>query len=183
MGRRKTKDDNPPWVSVFWDILNSATYRDLNHAAGKCLPYFLGKVKIKNYNNAERYEEVFKFSYAEAKRYGFAPGTFFKIIQELISKGFIDPEEKGGLKSGWTNKDEKNNATRGSNHFKLSKRWQKYGQPDFESLDWKQFFPKPRQKKIKATPKMEIYSSKNGNNEGSESEVISKIGVVGGTLG
>jgi hypothetical protein len=76
----------------------------------------------------------FTFSYKEGERYGFAPATFSKIIQDLVRFGFIDPVDKGGLRGD----------CKSYNLFKLSKRWEEYGTTNFESLEWRCFVPKAR---------------------------------------
>ncbi len=139
--KRKNKRKMPPFVALPWDILNGSAYLALSPSAGKCLPYFLGKFKG-HFGDPERYLSVFSFSYTEAERYGFAPGTFSRVITDLIRVGFIDPDQKGGLRG-----DRKS-----YNFFRLSRRWEKYGRADFERIDWQAFCPRP---KLKTTPKME----------------------------
>ena len=74
----------------------------------------------------------FSFSYREAGKYGFSNGTFFKVIQDLMKFGFIDPIDKGGLRG----------ESRSSSIFKLSERWKDYSKNDFEVISWKRFEPK-----------------------------------------
>ena len=123
----------PPFVPLTWDLLNSKAYIDLPASPAKALPYFLGKVKA-SYNNPQRYLMEFSFSYSEGKRLGFASATFSHIIKELIKKGFIDPVDKGGLRSDG----------KSYNIFRLSKRWQQYGNADFKVIEWECFFPRLR---------------------------------------
>ncbi len=126
--RRGQGSKLPPFVPLIWELLNSAAFRKLPFAAAKALPYFLGKVKV-SFNDPIRYETPFRLSYPEAKKLGFAAATFSKIIQDLIRFGFIDPKEKGGLRG----------AGKGYNEFVVSPRWQFYGKPEFEPLEWKLF--------------------------------------------
>jgi hypothetical protein len=136
MGWQKKKNNLnklPPFVALTWSLLNGKAYKDLPPSAAKALPYFLGKVKS-NPNNPNRYWVEFSFSYTEANKLGFAFGTFSKIIQDLVSFGFIDPIDKGGLRS----------ECKSCSVFKLSRRWELYGTNSFELLDWKCFIPKPR---------------------------------------
>jgi hypothetical protein len=114
-------------------MLNSQAYKDLPPSSGKGLPYFLGKVKT-DYDSPQYYMEVFHFSYAEGKGFGFAFATFSKIIRDLVHFGFIDPVDKGGLRGD----------CKSYNLFRLSKRWEAYGTTNFEPLDWRCFIPKPR---------------------------------------
>lgn len=164
MSRSKKKNKLPPFVALPWVILNSRAYKELNFSATKALPYFLGKVR-EGYRDPQRYLVEFSFSYSEAKRYGFASSTFSKVIQELVGKGFIDPVDKGGLRSDG----------KSYNLFKLSERWERYGTKEFIHKDWKSFQPRVR---TKATPKSEIYSSKKGNGDTPNSESISQNEAV-----
>jgi hypothetical protein len=111
-----------------FEMLNSRAYRALSHAAGKALPLFLAKVKIP-YTHLQRYSEPFRFPYSEAMKYGFSRRTFWRIIVELMDRGFIDPVAKGGLKS----------CGKGCNVFKLSQRWMKYGTSTFTTVRWGTF--------------------------------------------
>jgi hypothetical protein len=135
-GKHKTRKGNklPPFVALPWDMLNSKAYRDLPHAAAKALPFFLGKVKCGGYNDPTRYETVFTFPYSEAERLGFARATFARVIRDLVGTGFIDPVDKGGMKSEGLTKS----------HFRLSHRWTDYGEERFQALDWRCFQPGPR---------------------------------------
>jgi len=147
-----------------WELLNSRAYKGLNFASAKALPYFLGKIK-ENYRDPQRYLMDFSFSYSEGIKLGFASSTFSKVIQELVKTGFIDPIDKGGLRSDG----------KSYNRFKLSERWQQYGTNDFELLDWRCFQPKQRSR---ATSKSETYSFKKGNKKASEGKVISQSEAV-----
>lgn len=131
--RRKPGNRLPPFVPLLWSLLNSKAYRELPPSAAKALPYFMGKVK-RRYNEPDRYEQLFPFPYSEGDRYGFARATFSKIISNLVSVGFIDPIDKGGLRGD----------SKSCNVFKLSRRWEVYGTNQFHSLEWKCFIPKPR---------------------------------------
>lgn len=131
MGRRKNANKLPPFIPMVWEMLNSRAYKDLPPSAAKALPFFLGKIKV-GFRDTQRYQIEFCFSYGEAERFGFAPATFSKIIKALISFGFIDPVDKGGLRG----------LGRSFNFFKLSERWEKYGNSDFEELSWRCFLPR-----------------------------------------
>lgn len=131
MAKRRHGNKLPPFVALTWEMLNSMAYKELNYASAKALPYFLGKFKG-GYHDPQRYLANFSFSYAEAKTYRIASATFSKIIQELVAKGFIDPCDKGGLRSDG----------KSYNIFKLSERWKDYGKPDFKTSNWKCFLPR-----------------------------------------
>ena len=163
--RARNKNRHSSFVAFQWVLLNSKVYWDLKPSAAKALPYFLGKPK-RPFNDPEMYAKKITFSYNEAKRYGFSSSTFYKIIVELVGKGFIDPVEKGGLRS-----DEKT-----YNKFKLSRRWEKYDTPEFIPMKWAQFIQTP---KHRATPKSETYRSKKGNELTQNNATISQNEVVG----
>ncbi len=161
----KRNNKLPPFVALPWEMLNSKAYKGLNFASAKALPYFLGKIK-ENYRDPQRYLIEFSFSYSEGHKLRFAPSTFSKVVQELVKTGFIDPIDKGGLRSDG----------KSYNRFKLSERWKQYGTNEFELLDWRCFQPKQRSR---ATSKSETYSFKKGNKYASNGKVISQFEAVG----
>jgi hypothetical protein len=161
----KKKNSLPPFVALLWEMLNSRAYKELNSSAAKALPYFLGKFRGA-YRDPQRYKFVFPFSYSEAEWLGFASSTFSRVIQELVRKGFIDPVDKGGLRSDG----------KSYNLFSLSERWKEYRTARFEDADWKCFKPRTR---LKATPESEIYRCIKGNGETSNDNSISENEVVG----
>ena len=147
--RRKKQNRLPPFVPLTWEMLNSAAYKALPFSASKALPYFLGKVKL-SYNNPQRLNSNFEFSYSEAQNHGFASGTHNRVIVELIDKGFIDPICKGGKRSfGYS-----------SSLFSLSDRWKTYGTDNFKIISWRDIMPEFR--KRKPTPKIDTDNIKNG---------------------
>lgn len=177
---KKAKNKLPPFVPMLWNILNCAAYRDLPFAGRSALIYFQGKVQAKDdignyipYRSLERYKVEFYFSYGEARRYGFAAATFAKCIRALISKGFVDPVAKGGLRGD----------RRSYNYFKLSLRWIDYGTAKFEHIEWDNFQPKVKIAKTKTTSKSETYSFKKGNNKHAFTKDVSLSEVVGSILG
>ncbi len=131
--RRRKGDRLPPFVPLFWQLLNSKAYKQLPPSAAKALPYFLGKVK-RWHSDPHRYLEEFNFSYSEGQRFGFAFGTFARVIRDLILFGFVDPVDKGGLRG----------ERKSYNIFRLSKRWEGYGAKNFEAIKWECFFPRGR---------------------------------------
>lgn len=113
-----------------WGLLNHPAYTKLPSSAAKSLPFFLGKVR-KSYVDPEFYDTPFSFSYTEGKKHGFAFSTFAKCIRDLMSHGFIDPVDKGGLRGD----------SKSCNKFKLSRRWEKFGTPEFKEVNWQEFQP------------------------------------------
>lgn len=120
----------PPFVALTWELLNSEAYKKLPSSPSKALPYFLGKVKT-GYNDPAKYLTKFTFTYTEAKRYGFASTTYYRLISNLMCFGFIDPVSKGGLRGdGYS-----------SSCFRLSKRWMGYGTKNFIKTEkWSEFY-------------------------------------------
>ncbi len=167
--KHRGKQKLPPFVALPWEMLNHQAYRKLKHSAAHALPYFLGKVKL-TYNDPQRYQTEFTFSYSEGKKLRFGNATFYNIIQELVRKGFIDPVDRGGMKSD----------CRGFSNFRLSRRWEEYGKEGFQAIEWKCFLPKPR---LKATPEMEMHSTRNGNKTAHYAPDISRTGAVGAETG
>jgi hypothetical protein len=120
------------FVGLPWTLLNSRAYRDLPASAAKALPSFVGKT-YEHYGNAKIYEVDFTFSYKEAKiRLGFSTSTFYKVICDLMSLGFIDPVDKGGLQGDG----------RSCSRFRMSSRWKEYETEAFEEVRWPEFQPK-----------------------------------------
>lgn len=155
MSRKRNRGfTSPPFVTVTWDVLNSAAFKTMPFSARACLPYWLGKPKAP-VKSSEYYDKEFCFSYQEARRYGFAPATFWKVICEIVEKGFADPKDKGGLKSDGL----------GYNRFCLSRRWEKFGKPDFIPLSWPEFMPRRKQKPIQ---KLKSIASKTEINRAKE---------------
>lgn len=161
----RKKNKLPPFVALTWDLLNSRAYKDLPPSAAKALPYFLGKVKI-SYRDPQRYLSEFPFSYTEAKKLGFAYGTHHRVISQLIEKGFIDPVDKGGLRSFGMS----------CSLFRLSQRWEEYGTQNFKPIEaWPNFLPVFKKKHLQnwktTTQKLEM-------NEVQNESHISKTAVV-----
>lgn len=126
--KKREKYDDKPFVKMHFCILNSLAYKKLPGSACKLLPLVIAKVRIE-ITNPERHSTIFKFPYGEALRFGLSKSTFFKVICDLIAFGFVDPVRKGGLRS-----DSKACST-----YKLSYRWERFGEKDFQPIDYKQF--------------------------------------------
>lgn len=137
--RKKRSNRIRSFVMLPWDLLNHQAYIELPFAASKALPYFFGKVKFP-YTDPQRYLTEFSFSYSEADRLGFASSTFSNTIRDLISYGFVDPVDRGGLRG----------CGKSNSKFKLSSRWQKYGTEDFHKIEWHCFLPR----RFKSNPKI-----------------------------
>ena len=64
---------------------------------------------------------IFDLTYSEAERLGFARRTFSRVIEELLSKGFIDIVTVGG----------KRGCGMSNSKYKLSERWRDFGKRVF----------------------------------------------------
>lgn len=129
MGRDKSERSKirlPPFVAMPWDVLNAMAYRKLQPNASKALPYFFGRPKV-SFADPQYLKTAFPFTYPEAKKLGFAKGTWARVLRDLVENGFIDPVSKGGLRGNG----------KSASQFKLSDRWKQYGQHDFELIDLK----------------------------------------------
>lgn len=109
--------------------MNSPAFRALPPRGHKALPHFQAKVKLA-INNPQRYMEQFTLSYGELKQAtGMTDQTCSKTFQDLVKFGLIDPVEKGGLRGhGKT-----------CSKYKLSRRWERFGQTNFQDVDLKTF--------------------------------------------
>jgi hypothetical protein len=136
------------FAALTLEMLNSKAYKHLPASAAKVLPYFIVKVKTHGSNNPARYSESFEFPYSEAKRYGFGRSTFFKMLGDLTCHGFIDVVSHGGLRS---------QGGHANSLFRLSKRWQSYGDACFSDGDWQRHFANKSQ-----VLKMDCTSPENG---------------------
>lgn len=165
MAKKRRGDKLPPFVPLTWEMLNSRAYKDLPASAAKALPYFIGKVKT-GFNDPQRYSIEFSLSYREGQNCGFSSATFAKVIVELVAHGFVDPIDKGGLRS---------EGGKALNLFSLSCRWKSYGLPEFKPVNWKCFFPRL---KSKSTLKSEMNSFKKGNEKASKGKSFSHSKAV-----
>ncbi len=97
------------------ELLKSEAYRDLTHAAGKLLPFFLRKPK-RPVNDPEFWNIEFQFSFPEALSLGFSKATFSRAYHDLAGKGFIEKSRQGGLRG----------HGKGYNLFRCSEAWRHY---------------------------------------------------------
>jgi hypothetical protein len=118
-----------PYVMLRMDLLNHRAYKELPSSASRMLPYFVAKVKTPFWEK-EYYLTEFTFPYAEAVNCGCPRRTFATVIRALMRHGFIDPVKKGGRRCF---------AGLGPSVFKLSKRWELYGNVAFEAMEWECF--------------------------------------------
>jgi hypothetical protein len=129
MGRKRKRNNIPGgFVAMPRTVLKSKAYIKLKPSSAKALPYFMDK----KWRSERGKKSYFVFPYTEAEDFGFAPSTFHNVIKDLIRVGFVDPVDKGGLRSDG----------KSYNQYTLSYRWKKYGETDFETIEWDQFIPK-----------------------------------------
>jgi hypothetical protein len=128
MSNKHKYRNGPAFVSLSLDLLNSKAFVTLPFAPRAMLPYFCAKVKVPLEDPA-RYKTSFVFPYGEAGRYGCARRTFFKVVCDLMLRGFIDPVSKGGLRG----------SCKTISTFRLSQRWKDYGMSNFQESRWQGF--------------------------------------------
>jgi hypothetical protein len=128
MARKKSNYKINNFVAIRKELLLSKAYIKLPPTARAMLPYFLWKVKIP-FSDPSYYYAEFPFTFSEAEKYGCSKRTFSRVIEVLMRNGFIDPIRKGGRNGGRDT----------ASIFRLSRRWEKYGNADFEPVSWKQF--------------------------------------------
>jgi hypothetical protein len=86
------------------------------------------------------------FTYSEARRkYGINAGRHSRALKQLHEFGFIDTNHLGGGMDG------------DCTTFFISKRWKKYGTPDFEQREW------PKDYRKKGNPKIMKYGKGRNN--------------------
>lgn len=116
------------FVALPFDMLKSRAYIELPPTARGMLPYFLWKVKIPNTDPSYYYVD-FTLTFSEAIKYGCSKRSFYRVLEDLMQHGFIDPIRKGGRNGGRDT----------ASIFRLSKRWEKYDTFEFKGISWKQF--------------------------------------------
>jgi hypothetical protein len=111
------------------ELLHSEAFRSLRYAPTlKVLfwAYEKREVRKTNRRGSKKFEVIdnpFPFSYEEGRRRGLTDKQFGRAVRELISSGFWDLEKQGkGLQGDYS-------------LYRLSERWRKYGEKDFDSRD------------------------------------------------
>lgn len=114
-------------VRVEYSLLHSQAFRSLTYApAIKLLFWIFEKRKVCK-TGAKRgrrkfvlVDEEFSFTYEEALMRGISRMQFWRGIRELVNFGFVDPIRQGsGLHRDFST-------------YRLSARWKRLGQADFE---------------------------------------------------
>lgn len=132
-GKKSNRSGNHiggPFVAVPTEILDHKAFRSISEAAIRVLFHSMRKSYGPN-----RYRQIFKFTYPEAKRrLKLSDSTFRRAMKQLHGVGFIDYFSPGGLRcelDPHAPKD-KRDKKKDPKGYQLSLRWKKYGTPDFE---------------------------------------------------
>ena len=102
-------------------LLKSLAFTSLSSSAKIAYPYFLYDKK-----NDHQDEVVLTFSQAKNFKVCQSQSTFTKIKRELVQYGLLDPLDGGGLNAPAI--------------FKISNRWNRYGDEDFKELKYQPGF-------------------------------------------
>ena len=125
--KRKYKLKRKAWIEP--EMMESMAFRGLGAKAMWVLLRFQQKQKWGNMKTAGRNVRVYEntgltFTYAEAAYFGLSDATFYRAIKQLVERGFLDVEHRGGTFGHGSFKD--------YTTFKLSHRWEKWGTVNFE---------------------------------------------------
>ena len=114
-------------------LLRSLAFLSLSNAAKVAYTYFLYDKK-----SSHQDEVVLTFSQAKNFKVCQSQSTFTKIKRELVQYGLLDPLDGGGLNAPAI--------------FKVSNRWNRYGNEDFKDLKYKPGFSSKFFKDAMANP-------------------------------
>jgi hypothetical protein len=111
------------WIDP--EMMESEVYRSLSSKAMWVLQRFHQKCTWSDIKVGGRKQRVYEngglsFTYTEANHFGISTAQFHRILKNLVEKGFIDPEHRGG------------GLGRDYSRYGLSERWRKWGTPEFE---------------------------------------------------
>jgi len=143
MKNRKNKLGS--FVALGRPLLRSLAFTSLCSSAKIAYAYFLYDKK-----NDHQDEVVLTFSQAKNFKVCQSQSTFTKIKRELVKHGFLDPLDPGGLNAPAI--------------FKISNRWNRYGNEDFKDLKYKPGFSSKFFKEAMANPekRQRIIQSRHG---------------------
>ena len=131
MKNRKNKLGS--FVPLGRPLLSSLAFTSLCSSAKIAYAYFL-------YDKKNAHEDKVILTFSQAKKFNVcrSQSTFTKIKKELVKHGFLDPLDGGGLNAPAI--------------FKVSNRWNRYGNEDFKELKYKAGFSSKFFKKAMANP-------------------------------
>jgi hypothetical protein len=134
MGRHRLK--RKAWVEP--EMMESDAFRTLPRNAMWVFLRFTQKRPWRDTRIAGRKMRVYEndgltFSYSEANELGMSNSTFYRAIKELVHRGFIDVEHRGGTFGHGEIKD--------YSRFRMSDRWRHWNteyfiEKDFEMLKY-----------------------------------------------
>ena len=126
-------------------LLSSLAFTSLCSSAKIAYAYFL-------YDKKNAHEDKVILTFSQAKKFNIcrSQSTFTKIKKELVKHGFLDPFDGGGLNAPAI--------------FKVSNRWNRYGNEDFKELKYKPGFGSKYFKEAMANPekRQRIIQSRHG---------------------
>ena len=118
MKRSKGNKISGQFVPLPHNLLDSAAFKGLDNTSKVSLIYFQKDKK-------SSHQTQLILTYPQARHYGVckSPATFNKSKKELVEKGFLDPDQPGGLGK--------------CSVFKESMRWKNYGTKNFVQMEFK----------------------------------------------
>ena len=131
MKNRKNKLGS--FVALGRPLLSSSAFTSLCSSAKIAYAYFL-------YDKKNAHEDKVILTFSQAKKFNVcrSQSTFTKIKKELVKHGFLDPLDGGGLNAPAI--------------FKVSNRWNRYGNEDFKELKYQPGFGSKYFKDAMANP-------------------------------
>jgi hypothetical protein len=117
LAKKKRQKIQGQFVPLEKILLESNAYKSLGKLAKIAFIYF--KLDIKN-----GHDKRVVLTISQAKKFSVcsSPSSFIKIKRELVSNGFLDPFEPGGLSE--------------PSSFILSDRWKNFGTINFRQVDY-----------------------------------------------
>ena len=142
---KKRKKKLGSFVPLGRPLLKSLAFTSLSSSAKIAYPYFL-------YDKKNAHEDKVILTFSQAKKFNIcrSQSTFPKIKKELVKHGLLDPLDGGGLNAPAI--------------FKVSNRWNRYGNEDFKELKYKPGFSSKFFKDAMANPekRQRIIQSRHG---------------------
>ena len=131
MKNRKNKLGS--FVALGRPLLSSLAFTSLCSSAKIAYAYFL-------YDKKNNHQDQVILTFSQAKKFNVcrSQSTFTKIKKELVKHGFLDPLDGGGLNAPAI--------------FKVSNRWNRYGNEDFKELKYQPGFGSKYFKDAMANP-------------------------------
>jgi hypothetical protein len=130
--KKKFRLKRKAWIEP--EMMESEAFRSLSGTAKWILLRFNQKREWSNVKIGGKKKTVYQtdrltFTYAEAKHFGISGSAFWRGIKELVRRGFIDVEHRGGTFG--------HGEIRDYTRFKISDRWKLWGKPEFVRKEFK----------------------------------------------